>query len=413
MLRFSQMTTQRLYYDDAYQRDFTAKVLSCEALPPDLQAGRVHQTYAVILDRTALYPTSGGQPHDRGKLNDTNVLEVRDDGEEITHIVDGELDEGTTVTGCVDSPRRFDHMQQHTGQHLLSAIFQERAGLSTVSFHLGEEICTIDLQGPEPTEDVLAGVGRVANRIIFEDRPIRTRYATPEQLEEIGVRKKVDRQGTLRVIEIDGTDLQPCGGTHVSSTGQIGLILIRKHSKVRQDWRVEFVCGARAARAANADFHELRNASRELQCAPHELAAAVTRVAAERDKNFAQLHDALEQLATAEAKLALSSAPPPSAGVRVFEKIFSGAHADYPGLFAAALCKHENVIALLAAGETGQLFFAQSPDSKADLAAALKQLFSEYPGKGGGQRNSARGKLTDPSSTQAAISRAKSLLAAS
>ena len=184
------MTTQRLYYDDAYQRDFTAKVLSCEALPPDLHAGRVHQTYAVTLDRTALYPTSGGQPHDRGKLNDANVLDVRDDGEEITHIVDRELDEGTTVTGCVDSPRRFDHMQQHTGQHLLSAIFQERAGLPTISFHLGEEVCTIDLQGPEPTEDILSGVARVANRIIFEDRPIRTRYATPEQLEEIGVRKK-------------------------------------------------------------------------------------------------------------------------------------------------------------------------------------------------------------------------------
>jgi alanyl-tRNA synthetase len=223
----------------------------------------------------------------------------------------------------------------------------------------------------------------------------------------------VDRQGTLRVIEIDGTDLQPCGGTHVSSTGQIGLILIRKHSKVRQDWRVEFVCGARAARAANADFHELRNASRELQCAPHELTSAVTRVAAERDKHFAQLHDALEQLAAAEAKLALSSAPPPSAGVRVFEKIFSSAHADYPGLFAAALTKHENIIALIAAAETGQLLFAQSPDSKADLAAVLKQLFAEYPGKGGGQKNSARGKLTDPSTTKAAVSRAKSLLAAS
>ena len=407
------MTTQRLYYDDAYQRDFTAKVLVCEALPPDLHAGRVQQTYAVTLDRTALYPTSGGQPHDRGKLNDANVLDVRDDGEEITHIVDRELDEGTTVTGCVDSPRRFDHMQQHTGQHLLSAIFQERAGLSTVSFHLGEEVCTIDLQGPEPTEDILSGVARVANRVIFEDRPIRTRYATPEQLEEMGVRKKVERQGTLRVIEIDGTDLQPCGGTHVSSTGQIGLILIRKHSKVRQDWRIEFVCGARAERAANADFQELRAVSRELQCAPHELRDAVVRLLSERDKNFAHLHEALEQLAAAEAKLALSSAPPPTAGVRVFEKIFANGHPDYPSLFAAALTKHENVIALLAAAETGQLFFAQSADSKADLAAVLRQLFAEYPGKGGGQKNSARGKLTDPGATQAAISRAKALLAAS
>jgi alanyl-tRNA synthetase len=404
------MPTQRLYYDDSYIRDFTAKIQSCEPLPPDLRTGRVQQSWAIVLDRTALYPTSGGQPHDRGKLGDANVLDVRDETDEITHIVDRELQEGAAVTCCVDNPRRFDHMQQHTGQHLLSAMFQERAGLPTVSFHLGEDFCTIDLQGPEPSEATLAGIERAANKIIFENRPIRIRYATAEQLEEMGIRKKVERAGMLRVIEIGGADLTPCGGTHVNSTGQIGLILIRRHNKIRQDWRVEFVAGARAERAASNDFQQLRKVANKLQCAPHEVSEAVTRTVADREKNFAYLKTALEQLAAAEATLALATAPPPTAGIRIFEKISTNAHPDYPALFASALAKHENVIALIASAETGQLFFSQSPTSPADLSAILKQLFAELPGKGGGQKNSSRGKLSDPAATPAAIARAKVLL---
>src|SRR5271168_2948452 len=153
------MATHRIYYDDAYARDFSAKVLTCEAVPPNVQAGITRKAWAVVLDRTALYPASGGQPHDGGKLGDANVLDVRDEGEEIVHIVDRELHEGA-VPGCVDWPRRFDHMQQHTGQHLLSAVFQDRVALPTVSFHLGEELCTIDLRGAEPSEEILQGVER-------------------------------------------------------------------------------------------------------------------------------------------------------------------------------------------------------------------------------------------------------------
>src|SRR5271170_6207192 len=265
------MATHRIYYDDAYARDFTAKVLSCDAVPPDLQAGRTQTAWAVVLDRTALYPASGGQPHDFGKLGDAAVLEVRDEGDEVVHIVDRELAEGVAVSGCVDWRRRFDHMQQHTGQHLLSAVVQERVGLPTVSFHLGEEICTIDLRGPEPSDAALEGIERAANKIIFENRDLHVHYATPEQLAERGVRKRVEREGMLRVIEIVGADYQPCGGTHVRSTGQIGLVLVRRRSKVRQDWRVEFVSGRRAERVARAEFRELRDAAQALQCAPQEL----------------------------------------------------------------------------------------------------------------------------------------------
>jgi len=247
------VTTRRLYYDDAFEKEFTARVLYCEVLPPDVNSGITGTVWKLILDRTAFYPTSGGQRNDLGKIGDANVIDVRDEGEEISHVVDRRPAD-PEVNGCINWPRRFDHMQQHTGQHLLSAMFQERFGLPTVSFHLGSEMCTIDLRGPEPTEEILEGAERAANQIIFEDQPVTVRYGTADELSQLGVRKEVEREGILRAIEIEGADLQPCGGTHVKRTGQIGLVLVRRCTKVRQDWRVEFVCGRRAERAARGFF---------------------------------------------------------------------------------------------------------------------------------------------------------------
>jgi alanyl-tRNA synthetase len=404
------MATQRIYYDDAYQRDFTAKVLSCESIPPDVQAGRTQVAWAAVLDRTALYPTSGGQPHDFGKLGDAAVLDVRGDDDEIVHIVDRELPEGEAVTGCVDWPRRFDHMQQHTGQHLLSAVFQERLGLPTVSFHLGEEFCSIDLRGPEPTEQMLEGMERAANKIVFEDRALHVHYATPEQLAERGVRKQVEREGMLRVIEIEGVDFQPCGGTHLRSTGQIGLVLVRRRSKVRQDWRVEFVCGGRAERVARADFRQLRDVSQVLQCAPQEMHAAAERLVAERDAHFAALRASLQQLAEAEAAVALPAAKVAGDGLRVVERVFTAVQPDFPGLFASALTKREGVVALLAAEDSGQLFFAQHTAGSRDMAALLKRVLAEIGGKGGGTKDFARGKLSDVTAVRKAIDLARALV---
>ncbi len=411
MIKSAFMATQRIYYDDAYVREFTAKVLSCEAVPPNLQAGRTQTAWAVVLDRTALYPASGGQPHDFGKLGDAGVLEVQDEGDEVIHIVDRELDEGAAVAGCVDWPRRFDHMQQHTGQHLLSAVFQERAGLPTVSFHLGEEICTIDLRGPEPSDELLEGIERAANHIIFENRDLHVHYATPEQLAERGVRKRIEREGMLRVIEIVGADYQPCGGTHVRSTGQIGLVLVRRRSKVRGDWRVEFVSGRRAERLARADFRQLRDAAQALQCAPDEVHAAAERVVAERDAHFAALRGSLQQLAEAGAALTLHSAVAAGDGLCVVERVLEGVHPDFPGLFAAALAKRERVVALVAASDTGQILFAQHPAEGRDMAVLLKRVLGEVDGKGGGTKDFARGKLADASAVGRAIELARTWLA--
>src|SRR6202166_1034822 len=290
------MSTHRLYYDDSYLENFDARVLTCSPAEPVQGTSGMQPAWEVLLDQTAFYPTSGGQPNDLGLVGEAVVLDVRDEEDGIVHIVDreGELGGGK---GWVNWPRRFDHMQQHTGQHLLSAMFQERFGLPTVSFHLGGEICTIDLHGGEPTRDHLIGAQRAANKVIFEDRPVGVRYGTREQLAGLGVRKEVEREGLLRAMEIEGADLQPCGGTHVKSTGQIGMILVRGCSKVRQDWRVEFVCGRRAEQVATEDFERERVLMGSLGCALEELPSGVERLAAERDANFKSLRSALQQLA--------------------------------------------------------------------------------------------------------------------
>jgi alanyl-tRNA synthetase len=404
------MTTHRLYYDDAYLQNFEARVLNCSPAEPVQGASGMQPAWEVLLDQTAFYPSSGGQPNDLGLLGDAAVLDVRDEDEGIVHIVDREVEPGG-VKGCVNWPRRFDHMQQHTGQHLLSAMFQERFGLPTVSFHLGEEICTIDLHGREPSRDQLIGAQRAANKAIFEDRPIGVRYGTQEELALLGVRKEVERVGLLRAIEIEGADLQPCGGTHVKSTGQIGMILVRGCGKVRQDWRVEFVCGRRAEQAATEDFERERVLMGELGCALEELPAAVGRLAAERDANFKSLRVALQQLATVWAAQLVASASAGANGLRIVPLLLQGTHPELLQPLATEIAKHERAVALLVMEESGQLVFAQHPSAGKDLGAALKSVLAAHAGKGGGNKDFVRAKLGDSGASGAALELAKRVVA--
>jgi alanyl-tRNA synthetase len=404
------MSTHRLYYDDAYVQNFDGRVLSCAPAEPVRGASGMQPAWEVLLDQTAFYPSSGGQPNDLGLLGDAVVLDVRDEEDEIGHIVDREVANGN-VKGCVNWPRRFDHMQQHTGQHLLSAMFQERFGLPTVSFHLGVEICTIDLHGAEPTRDQLIGAQRAANKVICEDRQVTVRYGTREQLARLGVRKEVERDGLLRAIEIEGADLQPCGGTHVRSTGQIGMILVRGSSKVRQDWRVEFVCGRRAEQVATDDFERERALMGSLSCALEELPSAVGRLAAERDANFKSLRAALEQLAAVWAEQLAATAPRTANGVRIASQLLQGAHSELLQPLATEIAKHERTVALLVLEESGQLVFAQHPTVGKDLGAVLKSVLAAHPGKGGGSKDFVRAKLADPRASAAALEQARCLIA--
>jgi alanyl-tRNA synthetase len=403
------MKTHRIYYDDAYVKEFDARIMHCEILPPDVNSGITAQVWGLVLDRTAFYPTSGGQPNDLGKIGDANVLDVRDDGDEIIHIVDRKPS-SPDVLGCINWPRRFDHMQQHSGQHLLSAMFQERYGRPTVSFHLGTDFCTIDVRGPEPADEILEGAERAANKIIFEDRPLTVRYGTAEDLAELGVRKEVDRAGILRAIEIEGADLQPCGGTHVKSTGQIGTLLVRRCTKMRQDWRVEFVSGGRAERTARHDFLRIRAAAEKLGCAPEELVAAAERSVLERDANFKKTRVLLQRLAELEAGEAIREARPNSDGLRIVHLVFEDVEAEYLGFFATQVAKTEKSIALLAGLSSGNVLFAQHPTAAKDMSAILKQVLAKFGGKGGGTRDFARGRLDDPTNAASALTLAQDLL---
>jgi alanyl-tRNA synthetase len=402
--------TRRLYYDDAFATEFTARVKSCEpALVPFSPVAKA-PAWEVVLDQTAFYPTSGGQPHDLGKLGEANVIDVRDAEDEIIHTVDQPMELGE-AKGCINWPRRFDHMQQHTGQHLLSAMFQERFGLPTISFHLGSELCTIDLRGPEPTEEILEGAERAANQIIFENRPVNVRYGTADLLSQLGVRKEVERDGILRAIEIESADLQPCGGTHVQRTGQIGMLLVRRCTKVRQDWRVEFVCGRRAERFARRDFQLLRRLAEELRCAPEDVVAASQRALTERDAHFKNVRALLQRLAEAEAVAALQSTNASASGIRVVARVFGeDTQEEYPAQLATQLAKFEKTVALLARSASGHVIFAQHPGTGKDLNALLKQTLQRFPGKGGGTPDFVRARLNENEHAEEAIAFAKGVI---
>ena len=404
------MATHRLYYDDSFQDNFSAQVLSCEPIAEAEDTGFAPH-WGVILDQTLLYPTSGGQPNDLGKLGDANVLDVRDHEDRILHVVDRPVAPGR-VDGCIHWPRRFDHMQQHTGQHLLSAVFQERFGLLTTSFHLGETVSTIDLQGPQPSPLILEGAARAANAVIFEDREITVRYGTAEEFAGRGVRKQVDRKGVLRVIEITGIDLQPCGGTHLRHTGQLGFILIRGCTKIRQDWRVEFVCGGRAESVARKDADLIAQISAQLKCAPQDLQSAVERVQREREALAKRVKSLLPKVAESDAAalLAASSAAPHPGDIRIVAELLEGAEPDYLQDLGSSLAKTEKVIALLADRQTGHVVFAQHPKAAKDMNSLLKEVFQQFPGKGGGTKDFARGALAAVENAATVIGLAKDRL---
>jgi alanyl-tRNA synthetase len=414
------MPTKRLYYDDAITREFTAEVLNCEparAAASETAAAPLRSPAAlgvaaglrgagqskplgnalwhVKLDRTAFYPTSGGQPHDTGRLGDARVVDVLDEDDEVIHIVDKPIAIGA-VKGIIDWDRRFDHMQQHTGQHVLSAVFHSQFALPTVSFHLGSDGCTIDVRGREPTQEILDSAMTAANEVVYADRAVNVKYGSAEELATAGVRKTVERSGTLRAIEIESLELQPCGGTHVQRTGQIGMIFVRGVSRIRQDWRVEFACGRRAERLAREDFATLRAVAQRLNCSPQEAVAAAERVVAEREAHFKNARASIQKLAEMDARAYMQEVQVGTDGLRVVAKLFAGEPPEYVQSFAREVAQAENTVALLVQSESGQIFFSQHPSAKKDMNALLAEALKHVPGKGGGSRDSARGRLAEP-----------------
>ena len=302
-------------------------------------------------------------------------------------------------------------MQQHTAQHLLSAAFVELFGFPTVSFHLGEEISTIDLDAPAVVPRHLEEAERRCNEIIFEDRVVEIRFGTAEELAESGIRKKVEREGILRAIEIDGFDRQPCGGTHLARTGQVGLLLIRKLERSRDRWRVEYVAGYRALAAARSDFSTLTQAASLLRCALQDVPAGITKSIEDR-RALSTANKRLEgSLATVVAQGLLRQYPETSNGVRFVVGTPPDATPTFLALLAAKLTSEENVITLLASHETGHVVAARSANLAQDVGAILRESLKEFGGKGGGAKHFAQGSLPDPTQADAFIARARSRLA--
>ena len=288
------MATDRLYYHDSFLYDFDAQVI--EALE--------HQgKTAIVLDRTAFYPTSGGQVHDLGMLTADGkqiaITEVADDEDgRIFHFASEPLAIGTQVHGSVDAARRRDHVQQHSGQHVLSAAFIRLFNMPTVSFHMGEESCTIDLETAGLSAAQAQKAELLANEVIAEDRPVSIRFVPLEEARQLGLRKLPPKQtGDLRLIDITDFDLTACGGTHVRATGQIGSILLRKIEKVKQGVRVEFVCGLRAVNTARRDYATLTEAAALYSSHIHDVPEQVRKSLEESKAAGKAQHKLLEELA--------------------------------------------------------------------------------------------------------------------
>ena len=349
--------------------------------------------FAAVLDRTAFYPTSGGQPFDTGILGAARVVDVIDgDDGRILHLVEGPIELGPT-RGVIDWPRRFDHMQQHTGQHVLSAAFDRLLNVPTVSFHLGSTASTIDL-AREVTPAEIARAEGEANRVVWENRPVTIRFADADQVAALPLRKESRREGVLRLIDVEDFDVSACGGTHVARTGAIGIIAVAAFEKFKGGTRLEFLCGGRAL----AGYHGLRDtvaaSVRLLSVLPAELPAAIDRGQTDARDLRRQVKDLQTRLAGHEANALAERAEPVGAARVVLAALEVGDGWDANGLksIATAIAAQPGHAAvLISVPEPSAIVIARAPDVGLDSAAILKQLTAMFGGKGGGRPELAQG----------------------
>lgn len=380
--------TERLYYTDSYAVTFTARVVERLTV-----AGRP----ALVLDRSCFYPTSGGQPYDTGRLNGVPVEEVivRDSDGAVMHLLAADMD-GEAVSGEIDWPRRFDHMQHHTGQHILTGAFLQEVGARTVSFHLGSEVCTIDLDRAGLSAMEIEAAEAAANAVVTRDLPVRAWFPAADELADLALRKLPAVEGRLRVVEIDGFDLTACGGTHVARTGEIGLIKVIRAEKYKDMMRVEFLCGGRARRDYAEKNALLLGLAADLTTSYREIGASIERLRAENKSLASDLRAARGQLLAAEAD-ALWAASAPAGGLRVIARAWADRDPADLRTLAGRLIEQPGTVALLGlAGEKTQFIMARSADRpELDMVALLRgtvaALSGEGSGRGGGRPDFAQG----------------------
>lgn len=382
--------TQRLYYADSHLVEFEARVVAVSSA----EGGRA----AVRLDQTAFYPTGGGQPTDTGTLGAARVVECVDEEDGgVLHLCEGEpLIEGQTVTGRVDWARRLDHIQQHTGQHILSQSFVELHGAQTRSFRMLEEVCEIDVELSDPSDERIERAVRRANEIIWQSRAVRVHFVTPDEAARMPLRKDSAREGELRVIEIEGFDFSPCGGTHAASTGEVGCIVARHWERAKGLVRVTFAAGVRAV----ADYARANRTARAtaavFSVGRDEAAEAAARLQEENKQLQRRLRAAEETAARVEARElyeeAVASEKNENAAVFV-ARVFEGRDAESLRRLASALAAHARAVALLGSVDEGaaRLVFARASDARGDMNALMREACQTLGGRGGGRPDLAQG----------------------
>ena len=364
------------YYQDSMIREFKANV-ERSGVEED---GRPY----VVLSNTAFYPTGGGQPHDTGVINGVRVIDVEKVENEIRHYLEGDSVTLTgEVTGILDWDRRFDHMQQHCGQHILSATFVELFDFATVSFHLGSEIVTIDLNTDSVTEEQLALVEKRANEIILENRPIETKWITKEELSEYPLRKDVSVEEDIRLVIIPNYDYNGCGGTHPTSTGQVSLLKIMGTEKMKKNIRVSFVCGNRVLKQLAMRKRVLSEVARNLSVPEEEAAVALQKVMKDAKSTEKSLGEAQDALLVFEAKELVTNSRENNIVAVNFE---NRTVQTLQKLGRAIVADNQDVVALLVSENEGKLQFVAAKG--ANLGLNMKEVSTKVlpliNGKGGG-----------------------------
>ena len=369
--------TERLYLNDTTRQHFAATVIASRELDG-------HP--AVRLDRTAFYPAGGGQPHDTGTLNDVAVAEVRSDGDAIWHLLSKPLAAGSAVQGRIHWPRRWDHMQNHSGQHILTQAFLQSHDADTVAWRLSDHTLTIDLNRAGLDDSALLAAETLANAAIQRNLPITARLVDAAELPTLALRKQPAVNGPVRVVEIAGYDRVACAGTHVASTAEVGLIKILRSERRGTETRIHFVCGGRALADYQRKHEQLRGLAAHLGCAEDEVATAVHRLQAQAESSFRAWRQAQAALVSVEATRLTQAAPPTG--------LVSGFYPDWDSDQLKQLTQTLRgtpglLIALGGAGS--QIHLARSADRSEDAGALLRAALQAVGGRGGGRPDSAQG----------------------
>ena len=370
------METEKLYYLDPFLAEFTATVLTCEA---------AKQGFLVTLDRTAFYPEGGGQPADHGTLGTVRVTDVHEKGGVVFHSVDGPVEIGETVTGRIDWARRFDHMQQHSGEHILSGILCADYHCDNVGFHMGADTVTIDYNTDITWEECLAAEAK-ANAVICADAAVDISYPSPEALSALHYRSKKELSGAVRIVRFPEADCCACCGTHVARAGQVGLVKILSCQKFRQGVRMEILCGGRAFRYLSACYDQARAIGQRLSVKPQDTLTAVERLEGDLSSAKARIAE-LETLAWE----ALAKEHAGESDVLLFRSPMGG---DSLRRLADAVARKTSGLTAVFAGEEGRYAYVLLRADGADISAFVTTLNGALRGRGGGRSGFAQGSVS-------------------